>query len=380
MVDSLYCFKKEKVFIGLELLWKVVRDEIRDRRENGKSMRSEAEETYYAYYFLLSAFRHPQNGLRKLDRISYNLEILTNLLFRLDGAIDNESTLWAINIYYLFKSFIKGLVLIGVARFKQDEKIVSHQFKSSDENIEVIKNGLKEDKVRNKDLLDSIQRLEVVTNAAKATKATKMMSEKELRYEREKLKELEARPKAAEPEPEQPLLVVNNATMNLRTMRELKYEYTQLSNLSVDYISEKEVLEAVYNRVFEENQQDRKQKRDVNPLGNILFLTGVTGHRKEAVQKDINERIPRGDSEYVIQAYPKEEIISAVRDYYDEKTKSFQETVELLEMLRIGEPRKISLCKLLKYLECEIPSEDLPRIFPFDFFLSGAGASNDEFR
>lgn len=33
-------------------------------------------------------------------------------------------------------------------------------------------------------------------------------------------------------------------------MRELKFEYTQLSNLSVDYISEKEVLEAVYNRVF----------------------------------------------------------------------------------------------------------------------------------
>lgn len=33
-------------------------------------------------------------------------------------------------------------------------------------------------------------------------------------------------------------------------MRELKFEYTQLSNLSVDYISEKEVLEAVYNRVY----------------------------------------------------------------------------------------------------------------------------------
>ena len=62
------------------------------------------------------------------------------------------------------------MLLIGVARFKQDEKIISHQFKSSEENIEVIKNGLKEDKIKNKDLLDSIQRLELVTNATKATK------------------------------------------------------------------------------------------------------------------------------------------------------------------------------------------------------------------
>lgn len=28
-------------------------------------------------------FRNPNNGLKKLDCISYNLEILTNLLFRL---------------------------------------------------------------------------------------------------------------------------------------------------------------------------------------------------------------------------------------------------------------------------------------------------------
>jgi hypothetical protein len=38
--------------------------------------------------------------------------------------------------------------------------------------------------------------------------------------------------------------------MNLRTMREMKYEYTQLSNLSVDYISENDVLEAIYKKVF----------------------------------------------------------------------------------------------------------------------------------
>ena len=43
---------------------------------------------------------------------------------------------------------------------------------------------------------------------------------------------------------------MNNATMNLRTMRDMKFEYTQLSNMSIDFISEKEVLEAIYNRRF----------------------------------------------------------------------------------------------------------------------------------
>lgn len=91
MVDpNGYTFKKEKVFIGLDVLWKIVNDEINERKkDSSKSMRSYVEEIYYAYYFLLSAFRNPQCGLRKLDRISYNLEILTNLLFKLDTAIDN---------------------------------------------------------------------------------------------------------------------------------------------------------------------------------------------------------------------------------------------------------------------------------------------------
>lgn len=34
------------------------------------------------------AFRDQVNGLKKLDRISYNLEILTNLLFKLEEAVD----------------------------------------------------------------------------------------------------------------------------------------------------------------------------------------------------------------------------------------------------------------------------------------------------
>lgn len=58
-----------------------------------------------------------------------------------------------------------------MARVKQaDENITSDKFKQQEENIEVIKNVLKEDKARNRDLLDSIQRLEAYTNATKNTK------------------------------------------------------------------------------------------------------------------------------------------------------------------------------------------------------------------
>lgn len=176
MVDPMYCFKKERVYIGLDILWKVVMDEINTIKD--KLTRSYSEEVYYCYYFMLSSFRNPSHGLRSLDSISYNLELLTKLLFKLDAAIDEQSSLWAINIYYIFKSFIKGLALIGVARIQQDHKIIMSELKGSKsedhyemlKNIEVIKNGLKEDKVRNKDLLESIQNLETFTNATKATK------------------------------------------------------------------------------------------------------------------------------------------------------------------------------------------------------------------
>jgi hypothetical protein len=114
------------VEIPLETIWNVVESEIRERETTKKSVRTGNEELFYSYYFLLMAFRNPSNGLRKIDRISYNLEILTNLLFRLEAAIDNNNALWAINCFYLLKSFIKGLLLIGVARVKQaDENITS---------------------------------------------------------------------------------------------------------------------------------------------------------------------------------------------------------------------------------------------------------------
>lgn len=194
MVDPQCCYKKVKVLVGVDTLWQVAVDEINERRDNSKITRPYTEEVFYAYYFLLFTFRNPHQGLRKVNRISYSLEVLTNLLFRLEKALDQDKALWGIDIYYFYKSFIKGLLLIGVARFKQDEKLISQKFKdsNSNENVDIIKNMLKEDKAKNKDILDSISRLEAAIIVAKGpTKLT----ERELRFEREKIKQEESKPK-----------------------------------------------------------------------------------------------------------------------------------------------------------------------------------------
>jgi hypothetical protein len=171
---------------------------------------------------------------------------------------------------------------------------------------------LKTDKARNKDLLDSIQRLEVYTNALKTVKR----NEKELRFEKSKMMELESKPKEQEPDP-QPEIVVNNYTMNLKTMREMKYDYTQLSNLSADYISEKDAIEAIYARIFEEKQQARtKQKREAG-FGNNLFLTGLGGtHQREGALKETIEKILNEDYK-AIANLSKEEVLSAIRSIYE---------------------------------------------------------------
>ena len=132
-MEESYCFKKHKGEISLELLWKVATEEATDRKDNFKLKVDFHEEVYYAYYFLLSAFRSPKVGLQKLDRISYNLEVLTNLLFKLDGAIEGANTLWVINTNYFFKGFFKGLLLIGVARVvtsTEGENTISKHTKS----------------------------------------------------------------------------------------------------------------------------------------------------------------------------------------------------------------------------------------------------------
>jgi hypothetical protein len=70
-------------------------------------------------------------------------------MFKLETAIDEHNELWAINTHIMFKYFLKGLVYIGIVRFKLDDKIKS-ELPTSNSNIEAIKNFLKADKVKNK--------------------------------------------------------------------------------------------------------------------------------------------------------------------------------------------------------------------------------------
>lgn len=145
-------------------------EEAVDRRDNFRATTDLHEEIYYSYYFLLSAFRNPKVGLQKIDRISYNLELLTSLLFKLDAAIEDIPSLWVINTNYFFKGFFKGLLLIGVARVVSSsdggENTINKHSKSIEHNLEVIKGKLKEKKAQNRDLLESIARLEPIIKAA----------------------------------------------------------------------------------------------------------------------------------------------------------------------------------------------------------------------
>ena len=83
LVDSNYTFQKHKVEFTIDMLWKIVSEEIAARKKEGRLNRSINVETYYAYYFILMVFRNPSAGLRKLDHIAYNLELLTDILFKL---------------------------------------------------------------------------------------------------------------------------------------------------------------------------------------------------------------------------------------------------------------------------------------------------------
>jgi hypothetical protein len=78
-------------------------------------------------------------------------------------------------------------------------------------------------------------------------------------------------------------------------MRDLKYEHTQQSNMSVDYITEKDILERIYNRLNEENQQARAKQRKEAGNSNNLFLTnlGNGGAKKDGAQKEVVDKILR---------------------------------------------------------------------------------------
>lgn len=80
--------------------------------------KSSVEILYSGYYFLLMIFRNPDKGY-KIHGISYSLEFLTDLMLKLQEKIDEATDLWCINIYTLFKRFMKSLYLEGLTRIKE---------------------------------------------------------------------------------------------------------------------------------------------------------------------------------------------------------------------------------------------------------------------
>ena len=112
-VKDAFCFsKKYPVSIEIDALWDIAFAVYEDKGKN-------VEALYYAYYFLIMLFRNPDYGFTKNHKISYNFEILTELIFKLEAKIDENSDLWGINIYAIFKRFLRGLYLEGLSRIKE---------------------------------------------------------------------------------------------------------------------------------------------------------------------------------------------------------------------------------------------------------------------
>eukprot|EP00919_Chromeraceae_sp_WS-2016_P043236 GHVR01103268.1.p1 GENE.GHVR01103268.1~~GHVR01103268.1.p1 ORF type:complete len:135 (+),score=3.34 GHVR01103268.1:1446-1850(+) len=130
-----FCFNNSSVSMPIDILWKIANEEV-----------TETESIYYCYYFLLMIFRNPIECLTNIYRISYNLEAITNLLFRLEGAIDEDQALWPINTMAIFKKFRRGLYLLSLSRIKQLGQL---ELQYDETQLQTIKNILKEDKEQN---------------------------------------------------------------------------------------------------------------------------------------------------------------------------------------------------------------------------------------
>ena len=104
-VKDAFCFsKKHPVNIEIDVLWDIASAVY---EEKGKNI----ETLYYAYYFLIMLFRNPDYGFTKNHKISYSFDILYDLIFKLETKIDENSDLWGINIYAIYKRFLRGLYL-----------------------------------------------------------------------------------------------------------------------------------------------------------------------------------------------------------------------------------------------------------------------------
>jgi hypothetical protein len=104
-------------------------------------------------------FRNPDSGFSKNHRISYSLETLTDLLFKLEAKIDENNQLWAINIYAILKRYLKGLYLVGLTRIKEINPEIFRSFHSDDAQLDAIKSRLREDKENNSELLRCISKV-----------------------------------------------------------------------------------------------------------------------------------------------------------------------------------------------------------------------------
>ena len=159
--------------------------------------------------------------------------------------------------------------------------------------------------------------------------------------------------------------------MNLKMMRNMKFEYTQLSNASINYISENEILEAIYNKAFEEKQQARGSHRQSG--ANNMFLTGISSRQGGGVaQQEIVDKIIQSDQDLEgLKKYTREQLLPSIKAVYEEGQLDFSSVVNLLDELKLGDQPSLDIGRLCKVFQGDIPSDDLRRVFPFDYFLEG---------
>jgi hypothetical protein len=68
----------------LDLLWDISVAIFEEKERNPKIL-------YYSYYFLIMIFRNSESGFSRNHKISYNLEALTDILFKLEVKIDENN-------------------------------------------------------------------------------------------------------------------------------------------------------------------------------------------------------------------------------------------------------------------------------------------------
>ena len=101
-----------------------------------------------------------------------------------------------------------------------------------------------------------------------------------------------------------------------------------MSNMSANYISENEMLEAIYNQAFEEKQQARGDKRN---SANKNFLGGLSKQEgpSSTAEQDIIDKIISEDVD-ALKNYSRDAIISSLRIVYSEGQLDFFACLNIL--------------------------------------------------